>query len=173
VAKGITIRAKRMFFDRKKVQDILGKQSAKALGKAGAFVQRRARSSLRRRKAASAPGSPPNVHSQDDVATLKNIWFALDEKSLSVVVGPLKLNQQQYLGGVLTAGTVPQLHEFGGTAGIREKRVGKSWHPVGRRGPRPGQPTRVRRAQYPPRPWMGPAMVKEAPNFPSLWLRAA
>jgi hypothetical protein len=155
---GVQFKAKKFFFDRKLVQDLLGKKSAKALGKAGSFVQRRSRSSLRRRKKTSSPGQPPSVHSNDSVATLKNIWFALDPGSLSVVVGPLKLNQ----GGESSAGTIPALHEFGGRLAIKDSR--------GRRKRTQGQ---VRIANYPARPFMQPALEKEAPNFPSLWLRVA
>jgi hypothetical protein len=39
---------KRFFFDRQAVADIVGKAAAKALGRAGAYVQRSARSSMRR-----------------------------------------------------------------------------------------------------------------------------
>lgn len=153
---GVQFKMKRFFFDRAYVQNVLGKESAKALGKAGAFVQRRARSSLRRRKKTSAPGTPPSAHSGDNVATLKNIWFALDPRSLSVVVGPLKLNHLVDN----SAGTVPALHEFGGTARLRGR-------------VRRGQKPRLRTARYPARPFMGPALEAEAPKFPSLWLRRA
>ena len=166
---GVTMKVTKMFFDRKAVQDMLGKKNAAAMSRALSFIRRRARSSLRRRKGTSAPGSPPSVHSSDDVATLKNILFAFDAASQSGIVGPVKLNQQQYLGGVLQAGTVPELHEFGGTLGLREKLVGKQWRPVGRRKARPGQQTRVRLAKYPARPTMSLALAAESPNITSLW----
>jgi len=152
---GLTLKVKKMFFDRKAVQDQIGKKNAKALSKAGAFVQRRARSSLRRRKGISSPGSPPSVHSTDRVATLKNILFAYDQRTQSVVIGPLLLNG--------SAGSVPALHEFGGRVTVRPR--------MGRRG-RQRQPT-VRTASYPPRPFMGPALAAEAPKFPSLWVSNA
>jgi len=155
---GVQFKMKRFFFNSKEVERILGKRSAKALGRAGAFVQRRARSSLRRRKKSSAPGSPPSVHSSDAVATLKNIWFALDPRSLSVVVGPL-----QYAGKSLESnsqGTGAALHEFGGRGKFRQRNKSRK--------PRP-----VRVASFPARPFMFPALEKEAPNFPSLWLQRA
>lgn len=193
---GVTMEAKNFFFDRKFVQQEVGKENAKALSRIGAFVQRRARSSMKRKgkarkrptnrggkaynrwlkeitdPTASAPGSPPHTHTDDPVATLKNIWFQYDPANMSVVIGPLKLNQRSIVNGLLASGTVPQLHEFGGVQTIREKRVGRQWVPYGRR-PRPGQPTRRRQARYPARPFMGPALAKEAPKFPSLWVSAA
>ena len=72
----------------------------------------------------------------------------------------------------ITAGTVPATLEFGGQVGIREKRVGTVWRPVGGRRPRPGQPTRVRMANYAPRPFMGPALEAERDKFPQLWARS-
>ena len=142
---------KQFFFDRQVVIAAVGRVNAQKLSRAGSFVRRSARSSLRRRKRASAPGEPPSVHSQDRVATLKNIWFVFDAQSRSVVVGPLKL------GGSTLAGsnrpTVPALHELGGVA------------VVGKRGRR----SRAKRATYPPRPFMGPAMEREMPKFAGLW----
>ena len=80
----MTMRAKQLFFDRRLVQNRMSKANRKALSKAGAFIRRRARSSLRRRKRVSAPGQPPSVHSTDGVATLKNILFAYEPNLESV-----------------------------------------------------------------------------------------
>jgi phage gpG-like protein len=150
---GLSMKVTKFFFDRKSVQDQVGKKNAKALAKAGAFVRRRARSSLRRRKRVSSPGSAPSVHSQDKVATLRNILFAYDRQAQSVVIGPVRLNGSQ--------GSVPALHEFGGRAIIRRNR---------NRRERARQQPAVRMASYPARPFMGPALKAEAPKFPSLWV---
>jgi len=166
---GLSLQVKHLFFDRQEVIDKIGKAEAKALSKAGAFVRRRARSSIRRRKAVSQPGSPPSCHSTDKVATLKNILFAYEPREESVVVGPVKLNGHAYQGSLLTSGTVPETAEFGGSVGLREKQVGTRWVSQGRRKPRPGQPTRIRQAKYRPRPFMQPALAAEAPTFPSHW----
>lgn len=210
---GVTYEVKNLFFDRKAVAEHVGPQTARALSKLGSFVRRSARSSMRRRKKPSPAGSPPIAHSSSKVATLKNILFAFDPARNSVVIGPVRLNQKFYFGGpVLAAGTVPQLHEFGGSLGIREKleniapvlrrakRSGKKrnltpnqkeamirrkraggqqeyvagtkWIRMGRRRPLPGQRTRVRWANYAPRPYMGPALQREWPKVarPSLWI---
>ncbi len=67
--------AKKMFFDRRAVIDAVGRANVKVLSHAGAFIQRRAKSSIRKRKRASRPGEPPSSH----VGTLRNlIYFGFD-----------------------------------------------------------------------------------------------
>ena len=139
---------KQFFFDRQIVISAVGVATAKNMSRAGAFIQRAARSSLRRRKSASAPGQPPSVHTNDRVATLKNIWFTFNPANTSVVVGPLKLGSSRLVGS--DQPTVPALHEFGGVAVV-------------------GNGNRRRRARYAARPFMGPAMIKELPKFEGLW----
>lgn len=120
--------AKNMFFDRKLVEQLIGKQAARALGRCGAFVRTKARSLLRRRKAVSAPGSPPSVHSKDQFASLKNIWFALDRSTLQMIVGPVRLNVYSLTRegsgpgaqNVFTQGAVPGVLEHGGLIGVRK-----------------------------------------------------
>lgn len=146
---GVGFEQKRFFFDRQAVINAVGKAGAKNLSKAGAFIRRSARSSLRRRKRTAAPGEPPSVHSKDPVATLKNIWFVFDPALRSVIVGPVKLNSVVKLEGSDRA-TVPALHELGGVAMVIRRK-------------------RRRRARYAPRPFMGPAMQRELPKFPQLW----
>jgi hypothetical protein len=120
VAFAITMRMKDVFFDRAAVKNRMTKANRKALSKAGAFIRRRARSSLRRRKKPSPPGQPPSVHTNDRVATLKNVLFAYDPHNESLVVGPVKLNQKALLGPQLAGATVPQIQEFGARVKIRE-----------------------------------------------------
>lgn len=164
----MTMRMKDFFFDKQAVKSRMSKANRKALSKAGAFIRRRARSSLRRRKKTSQPGQPPSVHSTDGVATLKNILFAYEPLSESLVVGPVRLNQKVFLGPDLGDGTVPQVHEFGASAKIREVKVGHRWF-TGVRRVRPGQPVRVRAVRYPERPFMGPALEAERDQIPSAW----
>ena len=149
---GVTYKVKSLFFDRELVKREVGKLNAAALSKIGAFVRLRARQSMRRRKSASPPGQPPSAQSRDPVATLKNILFSYDRANVSVVIGPVRLNGRQ--------GSVPALHEFGGTATVR-------------RPARRGRPALVGQARYPARPFMGPALAAEAPQFPSLWVASA
>lgn len=135
------------FFDRQKVIAAVGRAEAKNLSRAGSFIRRTARSSLRRRQKAAPAGQPPSVHTQDRVATLKNIWFVFEPRQRSVVVGPLKLNGSRLRGS--NRKTIPSLHEVGGTAVVGTKKR--------------------RRAKYAPRPFMGPAMERELPKFAGLW----
>lgn len=160
---GVEFKQNRNFFDRAAVIKTIGKANATALSRHGAFVQRRARSSMKRRKKPSPPGSPPSCHSSDPVATLKNIWFAYEPSTQSVVVGPLRLNG--------SGGSVPALHEFGGRRTIRELLVRGRWVPestIGRRN-RQRFRSRTRSARYPARPFMGPAGQAEIKSAPNIW----
>jgi hypothetical protein len=173
----ITFRIKDSFFDRPAVVAALGRARTKALSRAGAFVQRRARSSMRRRKKSSAPGQPPSAHSTSN-RTLKTILFAFDGRVDRMIVGPEELNQVE--DTIMARTTVPALHEFGETALILEKRwvpnVGQPsrWRRMDRRRSvrlydNGREETRRRAAQYPKRPFMAPALKAEAPKFPDLF----
>ena len=129
---------KNLFFDRKRVIDAVSRAERQGLSKAGAFVRRRARSSIRKRKKVSEPGSPPTSHTG---LLKRNIFFAYEPKRSGVVIGPVRLNKP---------GGAPRLLEVGGTV---VRKVG------GKR----------RTLRYRPRPYMGPALEQEAPNFPNLF----
>lgn len=151
--------AKGGFFNRKAVLDAVGRAEAAVLSKAGAFVRTRAKSSLRYRKAPSAPGQPPSAHRTmsrtktnrktgvtkvQGVSPLREfLFFAYDRTTRSVVVGPVRL------GGKL--GNAPAALEKGGDSVVR----------LG--------PGKTRSVGIAARPFMAPAMEAEAPKFPSLW----
>lgn len=190
-----SVAMKKYFFDRIAVQQQLGVQRARFLGRVGGYARKTAMRSMRRvgkKGEPSAAGQPPRYHGGDP--SLRTILYAMDAQSRGVIVGPIGFNQKYYYGGKPTAGTIPALHEVGGTLGIREKLVttgdftlgdqtrnakgqfgsrqkiyGKKWVPVGKRKPRPGQPTRVRNATYPARPFMNPAKEKTIAKFPQLY----
>ena len=129
-----------LFFDSKKVRRSVDRTTRRVLSKFGAFVRRTARSSIRKRKKPSAPGSPPSSH----IGLLKKfIWFGYEPAKRSVVIGPARLSQAG-------RGEAPSLLEYGGT-GIVERR--------GKR----------KRAKVRPRPFMGPAFEKEQPKLPAMW----
>lgn len=91
------------FFDRKAVTDAIDRATKAALSKFGAFVRQRAKTSIRKRKAISAPGSPPSSHE----GSLKRlIYFGYDAVRQSVVIGPVPKT-----GGA----EAPALLEYGGT----------------------------------------------------------
>jgi hypothetical protein len=166
----ITMHMKRLFFDSAAVKKSVKPAKRASLSKAGAWIRRAARSLLRKRKRPAAPGSPPSVHSTDSVATLKNILFAYDRARDSVVVGPVQLNQKDYLNGFFIKGTVPQLHEFGGVAGVVEEKLGDKWYRLDRRyRDRGNRQTRRRESRYPARPFMAPALRATQSQLPRAW----
>lgn len=116
-----------MFFDRQKVLDAVGKENARKLSKAGAFIRQRAKTSLRRRKRPAAAGEPPSVHSRSSRTTLRNILFGLNPDWESVVIGPVGIGAKRLRGS--SAATVPELMEFGGMATLEKERARYSKHP--------------------------------------------
>jgi hypothetical protein len=114
----------------------------KVLSRFGAFVMRRAKSSIRKRKKVSKPGSPPSSR----VGFLRKfIFFGYDRGRESVVIGPARLN------GVVDPDALSAL-EHGGTATKEDRRGG------GRR-----------RIRVRARPFMGPALEAEKPELPKMW----
>jgi hypothetical protein len=135
-----------MFFDTDRVKRAADTATRKVLSKAGAFIRTAAKSSIRKRKAISAPGQPPSSHT----GLLKRfIFFGYDADRKTVVVGPMRLNQK--------IGAAPEALEHGGpstvVSGLRGKR-------------------RKRRIRIAARPYMGPAMVKEMPKFQGIWAQS-
>jgi len=168
----LSMRMKDFFFDRQAVIERMSRANHKALVTAGAFIRRRARSSLRRRKRISSPGNPPSIHSQDPIATLKNILFAYDPQQESLVIGPVGLNQRNFIGPQQTSAPVPQILEFGANVAIREWSFdkGKTWRRRELRfNPRERLRYRTRKAKYAPRPFMGPALEAEKEHIPDAW----
>lgn len=144
------------FFDRAKIQAEVDRNERRELSKIGAFVRRRARSSLRRRKRVSLPGEKPSIRSRDS-ASLKTILFGYVPQSHSVVIGPVKLN-----GSNLGNSTVPNLLEFGGRTTVHESRYydrRMPWHQgIWKQGP---VEHRKRNVRIRSRPFMGPAFEEE------------
>lgn len=102
---------RRSFFDRKLVIDKMSNATRRALSKVGAFVRKRAKTSIKRRKGISKPGSPPSSHA----GQLKGLlFFGYDPSAQSVVVGPAAFRKAE----------APNLLEFGGTI-VRSTRKGK------------------------------------------------
>ena len=131
---------KSMFFSSRRVISATDRATRRVLSKFGAYVRRAAKSSIRKRKAISAPGKPPSSHT----GLLKRfILFGYDPAKRSVVIGPLRLTR----GG---RGDAPRALEEGGTSRM-VRRGGK------------------KRVKIKARPYMGPAMEKEEPKLPRMW----
>lgn len=139
---------KSQFFDRQAVLSAVDKATRKVLSRFGAFVRTRAKSSIRKAKGPSAPGSPPHSH----VGLLRQfIFFMFNPSDQSVVIGPTLIRQRSAYGPT----TVPEVEEYGGTVArtIRFKR----WQ-------------KVETARYPARPFMGPAFEYEkVHSLPKMW----
>ncbi len=76
------------FFDRRQVQERLGKKKTEMLLRQGAMVRKVAQRSQRRKKGSSAPGTAPNAHK----GYMRDFMiFALDPADDTVVIGPARL----------------------------------------------------------------------------------
>lgn len=88
-------------FDTKKLKRAAKAGSIKSLGHAGASIRLVARRSIKKSKASSTAGSPPNTRK----GRIKNaIKYAVSADKQNVVIGP----------DVEVAGTSAKAHEFGG-----------------------------------------------------------
>ncbi len=112
---GMTFQAaKGGFFDREKVKRSVDAGTRRVFSKFGAFVRQRAKTSIRKRKGTSPPGSPPYSH----VGLLRKfILFAYDPQRKSVVIGPTLTKE---------GSPAPRLLEHGGDAVIEDR--GKKRH---------------------------------------------
>ncbi len=149
------------FFDVAKIQSASEKASFKILAKFGAYVRTTARQSLKYGDKPSAAGSPPTIHKTttrtktnrktgeqkvQSVSPFKeHIFFDVDRSTRSVVIGPALLPGK--IGKALPA------LEYGGMSAMirRQKEVA---------------------TQIKPHPTMQPALEKNVPKFPALFVNA-
>jgi hypothetical protein len=161
--------AKNWFFDRPRVLAMVAARKQRAMGRAGAFVRQRAKTSIRTRKKPSAPGRPPSSHT----GILKRfIFFSYDAARQSVVVGPTKTNQVFFDAAFRpVTGTGPGALEFGGAVTLLEWFFAGRWQRADLRSRRrlASRPTRSRTVRMAARPYMRPAMLAELPKFAGLF----
>ncbi|NLF29322.1 MAG: hypothetical protein GX591_00375 [Planctomycetes bacterium] len=136
----ISFRPGVVMFNTKAIRNHVDWETRKVLSKFGAFVRQTAKRSIRNRKTASPPGSPPSSHTG---LLRRFIWFGYEPGKRSVVIGPAKLSQKG-------RGEAPSLLEYGGSTTL--KRGGKR-----------------RRTRIRARPFMGPAFEKERTKLSALW----
>ena len=165
-----TVRFSQFFTDRSgRVIQAIDRAKRRTFSKAGSFVMTTARRSIRPRKSSSPPGSPPSSH---DGSLRRGIFFGYDRMRDSVIVGPSLDFSKRLPGGK----TQPEVLEFGGSVPGRGRLIaiddgtgrdssgrftsGKKW--MRAKG----------RLRYKARPFMRPALEKEAPGFPELWADA-
>lgn len=173
----VDLRMTRRFFDRGHVIDQIGKKKARDLNRAGTFLRRAGRKLLgqpSKKAKPRPPGKPPRIHTTDERVTLRNILYYHSRVHDSVICGPVKLNQVNTDAIELQSITVPELHEFGGEVLIHEfayksDRDQQWFRRDLRKSIRPWWITRTRRAKYPARPTMQPALMQTIPKVPELF----
>lgn len=138
------------------------------LGRAGAYLMRIARKSIRRRKNRnnhSRPGTPPYSHEPGALPPFKQIFFIPQTFNMSVVIGMVGYGGK----GV----PVPGLQEKGGYATRKVFRViGRRQLRRNFRNPRQGGVITKRVTEgvrYPSRPFMRPALLQTLPKLPTFW----
>lgn len=193
------LKVKAVFFDRRAVIDRVGRAKAAVLSKSGAFIRRTAKGKIRYAKSASKPGNPPHAHrGKYGSSPLRElIFFAYDERTNSVVIGPTPFSG---------AAIAPRVLELGGTVTMKNamrriRRVGDGGEiAIGGRPCRTtkrnklgamvtyakmrtqAQADRANQLQeilYGPlvigpksiaaRPYMGPSLKENLPKLPPLW----
>lgn len=153
------------FFDRDAVMNATSRAERQVLSKFGAFVWKRAKTSIRQsKKKTSEPGKPPIGKTRK---LRRFIFFAYDKEEKSVVIGPARLS------GTVDPGAPARL-EFGGSL-VGNGRTIFVTNKVGRdksgRFVSGGKTRIVLRGtvNYKKRPYMGPALKAERPKLPGLW----
>jgi hypothetical protein len=154
------------FFDSAKVLNTVAAGTRKVLSKLGAFIRRRAKSSIRKSKQSALAGQPPKSHA----GQLRDlIFFAWDAARQSVVIGPIAFKSQA---------VVPELMEEGGTVTVsvlqsptgrkaRSQEQAEAYRALILAGKIvPAQAIKVKvTKKYAPHPFMGPARDAELPSF--------
>ena len=125
-----------------------GQDAAERIGKRfGAFVYTTARQSIRSAKKSSQPGKAPRNIS----GTLKkNIIFAWDKQTRTVVIGPRLLPGRTDAPEALERGKTTRRRVFSRTGDKRVRRT----------------------VRIEARPFMRPALEKRLPELPKLWANA-
>lgn len=133
------------FFDSKVVMSATDRAERRILSRAGAYVRRISRSSIRKRKKTSEPGKPPT----NRIGTLKKlIFFTYDTNRKSVVIGPMKFGK----------GEAPKALEEGGTITVEVPTIER------RNGVRRIKSIKRERTTIKNRPYMKPAFDKVLPT---------
>lgn len=144
----------------------------RGLSRIGAFVRQRMRTSIKRRKKSAPPGKPPHAHQ----GAIKLIFFGYDERTESVVVGPIRVTSPKTQsigvppllekgGDVVRSVALPRA--LGGTR-VVSARQKEAFRRKVRDGslivPTPGRTTKV--FHYRGNAFVAPAAEAERPNFP-------
>lgn len=100
--------------------------TGRALDEAGEGVRQSARQSLRKNGQVSRPGEPPSVHSTDPKRSLLNMLVSREEGPPAVVyIGPIPITLTRRSSGYRSKLTVPELLEQGGEVQVIRQRDGR------------------------------------------------
>ena len=167
------------FLDKPAVQRAMDRKANRAMNHFGGYCRKVARSSIRKRKAASRPGQPPSSHvgwlkGKSGGGGVPGILYAYDEARKTLVIGPTLMNRVSFTkDGRPVKGTVPQVLEEGGEIYVLEVYRYGRWRRADLRSRRrlAGLPTRFRRATIRPRPYMIRAFEKTKEKLPTFFQR--
>lgn len=142
----VSLKQVKAIFNDQLVASKMQTATAKALKRAGAFVQRTARRSMRKvgkKGLPSRPGKPPKVRRGD---IKRHLYFVVDREIQTVVIGPVKLPW---------GNDAPKILEHGGPQEWKYYKDGELFF--------------TSTVFYRARPFMAPALEKEQSKLPELW----
>lgn len=156
--------ATKFFFNATSVEKATNRMERKSLSKIGAFVRRRARSSMKaagKSGKVSQPGEPPRTRRGD---LKKFLYFVYEPQTHSVVVGPAAFARRRKT----SPRPVPGLLESGGSMRFELVKLGGGLvvPAASKLAQRSGGQAFSRGVRMKPRPFMKPAFNAEMPNFP-------
>jgi hypothetical protein len=177
---GIKLDKSKFLFDKQGKQRIFAgvdKVQARNLSKNGGMIRTTARRSMRRRKKASAPGTPPSAHTKSPQfprgPLLKDrLFFQYDSGTRSVVVGPEKLGGSRAPGVLETGGmvrTVRIVRKAGKPLSPKALAAFKRKRDAGTLPPRKKPQTVTGMARVAARPFMSPALKQNEPRLAGVW----
>src|SRR4051794_31500440 len=110
------VKVKTQFFT-KNVINSSDRMLDRGLSKLGAFIRRTIQFSMKSKKGASPPGTPPYSHGNKYLK--KYVFFIYDKKLKAMIVGPAKLQRTASFD-------VPRIHEKGEIRSINSRREHKT-----------------------------------------------
>lgn len=148
----------RWFIDQDKIKRTFERSEERAFKSTGAYIRTIGANSIKVGKKPSAPGLPPKTRRK---FLKKNIYFAYDRKTRSVVIGPV------------TYPVINRLQEFGGSHAFEKwfNPAAKAVFTLGGQ-PKRGGPWKFGgrvNLTFPARPFMNPAFEKSIAKLPSFW----
>ena len=155
----LTIKESKVVFNRQRLVAVELGAKKTALRKQAGYVRLVARRSIRRRKRPSRPGEPPSAHTTPGI---KTIFFIMDSRFDTAVVGPVKLQTNK--SNISYKGTAARILEFGGSYVITEQQMWNGDWIRPRGNLRGDRLTRRRRIKIKKRPYMEPALAVGVKN---------